>query len=171
MDQFSNHPLYKRHNIDTAMSSLWDFYKKRFLSLFIISFSMSLVIQYLSTFMNLQDLSTVTDPMVMLEMMKEMMFPILIISVANLLFNVVLQYYVIYNPLDKENNIFVSFIRSLRYFIPYLIVMILLVFAGSIAIVLGIIGSGGRGFLLNYIHNEPLFVHPANHDDGGAKYR
>ena len=73
MDQFINHPLFKRHNIDTAMSSLWDFYKKRFLSLFIISFSMSLVLQYLSTFVNLQDLSTVTEPMVMLGMMKEMM--------------------------------------------------------------------------------------------------
>jgi hypothetical protein len=59
MDQFSNHPLYKRHNIDSAMNSLWDFYKKRFISLFIISFAMSLVLQYISTFINLQDFSTV----------------------------------------------------------------------------------------------------------------
>ena len=49
MDQFSSHPLYRRHNIDSAMSSLWEFYKKKFLSLFVISLVMSLVIQYAST--------------------------------------------------------------------------------------------------------------------------
>ena len=124
MDPISSHPLYKSHNIDTAMSSLWDFYKKRFVSLFIISFAMSLVLQYVSTFINLQELSTVTDPMVMLGMFRDMMVPILVISVINLLFNVVLQYYIIYNPLDKENNILVSLVKSLRYFIPYLILMI-----------------------------------------------
>ena len=90
------------------MSSLWDFYKKRFVSLFIISFAMSLVLQYVSTFINLQDFSTVTDPMVMLGMIKEVIVPILAISVINLLFSVVLQYYIMYNPLDKENTILVS---------------------------------------------------------------
>ena len=66
-----------------------------------------------STFVNLQELSTVTDPMVMLGMMKEMMVPILIISLINLLFNVIFQYYVIYNPLDKANNFLVSLVKSL----------------------------------------------------------
>jgi hypothetical protein len=161
MDQFSNHPLYKRHNIDSAMNSLWDFYKKRFISLFIISFAMSLVLQYISTFINLQDFSTVTDPMVMLGMMKEVMVPIVGISVVNLLFNVVLQYYIIYSPLDKENNILVSLERSLRYFLPYLIIMILLVFAGSIALVLGILVLiVGVFFSILYIMTLYLFILP-----------
>ena len=56
MDQFSNHPLYRKHNIDSAMSSLWEFYKKKFLSLFLISFAMSLVIQYASTMLILRSL-------------------------------------------------------------------------------------------------------------------
>jgi hypothetical protein len=161
MDQFSNHPLYKRHNIDSAMNSLWDFYKKRFISLFIISFAMSLVLQYISTFINLQDFSTVTDPMVMLGMMKEVMVPIVGISVVNLLFNVVLQYYIIYSPLDKENNILVSLERSLRYFLPYLIIMILLVFVGSIALVLGILVLiVGVFFSILYIMTLYLFILP-----------
>ena len=42
MDQFRNHPLYQIHNIDSAMNSLWGFYKKNFLVLFITSFVMSL---------------------------------------------------------------------------------------------------------------------------------
>jgi hypothetical protein len=43
MDQISNHPLYKIHNIDSAISSLWDFYKKKFAVLFIISLVMALI--------------------------------------------------------------------------------------------------------------------------------
>jgi len=161
MDHISNHPLYKSHNIDSAMSSLWDFYKKKFVSLFIISFAMSLVLQYVSTFINLQDLSNVTDPMVMLGMIREVMVPILAISVINLLFSVVLQHYIIYNPLDKENNILVSLLKSLRYFIPYLILMILLVFAGSIALALGILVLiVGVFFSILYIMTLYLFILP-----------
>mgnify|MGYP001423258183 CR=1 FL=1 len=161
MDQTSNHPLYKRHNIDSAMNSLWDFYKKRFISLFIISFAMSLVLQYVSTFINLQDFSTVTDPMVMLGLIREVMVPILVISVINLLFNVVLQYYIIFNPLDKENTILVSLLKSLRYFIPYLILMILLVFVGSIALALGILVLiVGVFFSILYIMTLYLFILP-----------
>lgn len=161
MDQFKNHPLYKRHNIDSAMSSLWDFYKKRFLALFLISFAMSLVIQYISTFVNVQELSAITDPMVMLEKMKEMIVPILIVSVVNLLFNVVLQYYILFNPLDKENSFFAALLQSLKYFVPYLIIMVLLAFAGSVAIVLGILLLVvGVFFSVLYIMTLYLFILP-----------
>ena len=115
MDQIINHPLYKSHNIDSAMSSLWDFYKKRFLSLFAISFAMSLVIQYFSTFINIQEISSLTDPMEIFNKMKEMVLPIILVSVVNLLFNTILQYYVIYNPLDRANNIFVSALTSVNF--------------------------------------------------------
>lgn len=161
MDQFSNHPLYRRHNIDSAMSSLWEFYKKMFLSLFIISFAMSLVIQYASTFVNIEEISTITDPMVMLGKMKELIGPILIVSVINLLLTTILQYYIIYNPLNSDNNIFVSAFKSLRYFIPFLIIMVLLVFAGSIAIVLGIFALIiGVFFSVIYIMTLYLFILP-----------
>ena len=161
MEQFSSHPLFARHNIDSAMSSLWEFYKKRFLSLFIISFAMSLVVQYASTLVNIKELSTITDPMVMLEKMKGMIGPIVIISVANLFFNTILQYYVIYNPLDQQNNFFISVLKSLKYFIPYIIIMILLAFAGSIAIVLGILLLIiGVFFSILYIMMLYLFILP-----------
>jgi hypothetical protein len=161
MDQFSKHPLCHRYTLDSAMSSLWDFYKKRFISLFLISLVMSLVLQYLSTFVNLKEISTVTDPMVMLGMLENMMVPILIISLVNLLFNVILQYYIIHNPLDRENTILVSLIKSLKYFIPYLIIIVLLVFAGSIAIVLGILVLVvGVLFSILYIMTLYLFILP-----------
>jgi hypothetical protein len=161
MDQFKNHPLYMRHNIDSAMNSLWEFYKKKFVSLFLISFVMSLVLQYISTLINVQELSSVTDPAVMLEKMKEMIIPILIISVVNLLFNVVLQYYILFSPLNSENSFFLSLVKSLKYFIPYLIIMVLLAFAGSIAIVLGILVLVvGVFFSILYIMTLYLFILP-----------
>ncbi len=161
MDQINNHPLYKNHNIDSAMSSLWDFYKKRFLTLFAISFAMSLFIQYLSTFINIQELSSLTDPTEIFKKMKEMLVPILLVSLVNLLFNAVLQYYVIYNPLDRSINIFVSAMKSVRYFVPYIIIMILLAFAGSIAIVLGIfLLIVGAFFAFLYIMTLYLFILP-----------
>jgi hypothetical protein len=161
MDQFNSHPLNRIHNIDSAMSSLWEFYKKKFLSLFIISLAMSLVIQYASTMVNVKEFAAITDPFVMMQKFKDLLVPILIISLINLLFTTILQYYIIYNPLSSENNIFTSVIKSLRYFIPYLIIMILLAFFGSIAIVLGIFALIiGAFFAGLYIMTLYLFILP-----------
>jgi hypothetical protein len=161
MDQFSSHPLYRKHNLDSAMSTLWDFYKKHFVSLFIISLVMSLIIQYATTLANFKDLQNTTDPMVMLEKIREMILPILIISLINLLFTNILQYYILYNPLNSKNNIFVSALKSLKYFIPYLIIMILLAFAGGIAIVLGLfVLIIGAFFAFLYVMTVYLFILP-----------
>lgn len=161
MNQFNSHPLYRRHNLDSAMNSLWEFYTKRFLSLFIISFAMSLVMQYASTFINVKEIQSVTDPMVMLEKMKAFIVPILVISLINLLFTTILQYYVLYNPLDSRNNIFLSVLKSLKYFLPYLIIMVLLAFMGSIAIILGLIVLiVGVFFSILYLMTIYLFILP-----------
>jgi hypothetical protein len=161
MDQFSNHPLYGRHNIDSVMNSSWAFYKKKFLSLFLMSFVMSLVIQYASSLVNMKELSSITDPMLLLEKIKGFLIPILIISLINLLFTTILQYYVIFNPVDNENTVFISIIKSLKYFIPYLIIMVLLAFAGTIAIILGIFALiVGAFFAMLYIVTLYLFILP-----------
>lgn len=161
MDQFDKHPLYRRHNIDTAMSSLWEFYKNKFLSLFIMSFVMSLVMQYASEFIDIKELQTTTDPLVMLEKIKGYIVPILIIALVNLLFTTILQYYVIYNPLNSENNIFVCIRKSLKFYLPYLIIIALLVFAGSIAIVLGVfVLIIGMFFAMLYVATLSFFILP-----------
>jgi hypothetical protein len=147
--------------MDSAMSSLWDFYKKKFLPLFLISLVMALVIQYASAMVNFKELQTITDPLMILEKMKSYIVPMLIISLVNLLFTTILQYYIIYNPLSRDNNIFVSALKSLKYFIPYLIIMILLAFAGSIAIVLGILALViGVFFSVLYIMTLYFFILP-----------
>jgi hypothetical protein len=161
MDQFSSHPLYRKHNIDSAMSSLWEFYKKKFLSLFIISLVLSLVMKYASTFVDIKEIQTVTDPMIMLGMLKDYIVPILIISLINLLFTTILQYYIIYSPLNSEDNILVTLLKSLKYYIPYLIIMVLLALAGVVAIVLGILALViGVFFSILYLMTLYLFILP-----------
>jgi hypothetical protein len=143
------------------MSSLWEFYKKKFLALFIISLVMSLVMQYASTLVNMKELSSITDPMILLEKIKGFIIPILVISLINLLFTTILQYYIIFNPVDSENTIFISIVKSLKYFVPYLIIMVLLAFAGTIAIVLGIfVLIIGAFFAMLYIVTLYLFILP-----------
>ena len=160
MDQISNHPLYKRHNIDSAMSSLWEFYKKNFLTLFIACLAMSLLMQYASTMVNMKELSSITDPMILLEKIKDLLLPILLISVINLLFTTILQYYILFNPVNGT-SFFASIIKSLKYFIPYLIIMVLLAFAGSIAIVLGVfVLIVGAFFAMLYVVTIYLFILP-----------
>jgi hypothetical protein len=161
MDQINKHPLYRSHNIDSAMSSIWEFYKQKFLPLFLISLAMSLAMQYAATFVNIKEFQTMTDPMQMLEKMKEYVVPFLIISLLNLLFTAILQHYIIYQPLDSSTNIGVSVLKALKYFIPYLIIMILLTFVGAFAIVLGFFALiVGAFFALLYLMTIYLFILP-----------
>jgi len=71
MDQISNHPLYKIHNIDSAISSLWDFYKKKFAGLFIISLVMALIAQYFSATIDIKEKKRITDKEEIKNKMKE----------------------------------------------------------------------------------------------------
>ena len=161
MDTIKDHPLYRIHSIDSAMDSLWSFYKKKFIPLFIMSFIMGLAMQYLSTTINMADLQSVTDINEMMNKMREFIWPMVFVSLASLLFTVILQYFVIYNPLDEKNNVFRCILNSLRYFIPYIIIMIFLAIAGSFAIFLGILMLViGVLFAVVYIFMLYLFILP-----------
>jgi len=161
MANLTNHPLYRIHNLDSSMNGIWEYYRKKFIPLFLISLAMSLVIQYISTSINIKELQSITDPMVMLEALKGYMVPILIISLVNLLFTTILQYYILFNPVSTEYDFMNSLLKSLKYFIPYLIIMVLLAFAGSIAILLGLLVLVvGAFFSVLYIMTIYLFILP-----------
>ena len=107
MENFTNHPLYRIHTVDSAMGSLWDFYKKNFIVMFLASFVVSICVQLISAQMNFGDLTSYTnDPMQLLEKYKSMMVPFLEMAAISLVFNVILQYYVLYHPLEEHPNIF-----------------------------------------------------------------
>jgi hypothetical protein len=161
MNQISGHPLYKVHNIDSAMSSLWEFYKHNFLTLFATSFVMGLILQFISSRINITELQSITDINEIMVKMRDYLWPILGASLCGLLFTTMLHYYVIYNPINKEENIFRCLIKSLKYFIPYLIIIILLAVAGSFALFLGLLLIViGILFAALYIFNLYLFILP-----------
>ncbi|NMC37158.1 MAG: hypothetical protein GYA41_02410 [Bacteroidales bacterium] len=161
MAEITGHPLYRIHTIDSAMNSLWEFYKKKFPVLFIISLIVSLITQYISTRINFAELQTITDPQEMLLRMKDYVVPMLLITALNLLFTTVLHYYVIYNPLSPENTPVRCSINSLRYLIPYLVIIILLAFFGSVLLVLGLAALIVGAFLAAlYIITIYMFILP-----------
>jgi hypothetical protein len=139
MENLREHPLYRKYTLDSVISSLLDFYKKKFHVLFIASFILSVTTHMLMLKFNLTELQNFTDPMEMLEKLRGMILPIAIISVISLYFTVVLQYYVICNPIDSDVTILSSTYKSLKFFLPYLIIIILLSFFGSIALALGLV--------------------------------
>jgi hypothetical protein len=160
MDQFSSHPFYRKHTIDSLMSSLWDFYTRKFVVLFITSFIMSLGVQYLSSFFNFSGIE-ITNPTAILEKLREFIWPMVFISLISLVFTVILNYYIIYSPVDEKVNIFVSAYKSMKYIIPYLIILILLAFMGSFALILGFfVLVIGMFFAAIYIATLYLFVLP-----------
>ena len=167
MDQIKDHPLFRKHNIDSAMNSLWEFYKSRFVALFLISLVMSLILQYATTLINLKELSTISDPTVFLEKIKGYIFPLIILMVVSLFFSNILHYYILYKPLDNSQNIFVCLLKSLKYFPPYIIIIILLAFVASFAIALGIIVLIiGVVFSIAYIAMISFFILPVMMTEG-----
>jgi hypothetical protein len=167
MVQITNHPLYRKHNLDSAMSSLWEFYRSRFLQLFIISFVMSAATQYGSSLMNFSDITNTTDPMVLLEKLKGYILPLVILALVSLFFSNILHYYILHKPLDVGKNIFISTLESLKYFIPYIIILILLAFAGSFFIALGLmVFIVGVFFPLVYLMMISFFILPLMMSEG-----
>jgi len=161
MENFSNHPLYKKHTLDTVMSSLWEFYTKRFLVLFITSFIFSLGMQMLMLKFNFNDLLSTTDPTQMIENLKTMIWPIIGMSLVNLVLNLILQYYIIYSPIKENVNIYNSVYKSLLYLLPYIIISILMGILAAVAMVLGLlVFIIGIVFSIIYIMNIFLFVLP-----------
>jgi hypothetical protein len=161
MQEFKSHPLYQRHNIDSAMNSVWDFYKKNFVVLFLTSLVMSLIIQYISKNINTAELQGITDPMEMFAKMKVFIWPMLLITVINLLFTTIMHYYILHHSVDNQDSIITSAIKSLKYFIPYLLIMIVLAIAGTIAMMLGLlVFIVGAVFSLLYVLTLYLMVLP-----------
>jgi hypothetical protein len=143
------------------MNSIWSFYRTNFLKLFSISLVMSLVVQYATTMVDIEGLQSATDPELMLEKLKTMIVPILVVSLLSLFFSVILQHYILYKPVNSSNTIWTSVTKSFRYYFPFLVLMVLLTFFGSMAIALGILALiVGAFFAALYILTLYLFILP-----------
>jgi hypothetical protein len=128
---------------------------------------MSLIIQYGSTLGNIKEMLTIKDPLALLEKLKDNIVPLLIISVVSFYFSTILHYYILFKPLDSSKNILVSSLESLKYFIPFLIILIILAFFGSFAIALGLMALGvGVIFSVIYLMMISFFILPIMMTEG-----
>lgn len=146
MIDYSQHPLNKKYDLDTALTAIWEFYKKWFGSLIIIAFVFSLVTTYLAGRIDISGLYSVTDPEEMMDIVKSMLGPYSLILLFTFVFSLVLQYYIIRKPVDPDSNIFTIGTQGLvKFFLPLLALTILLsvfaVFALMIGVVLLFIGA------------------------------
>lgn len=161
MNPFSSHPLYRKHDLDSAMSSLWKFYRENFLVLVLTSFVISIGIHFLTQMFDFYDILKITDPEEMMGKLREMIWPMVAISLVSLLCTTILYYYVIYNPVDSNVTILVSIYKSLRYYILLLIIMVLFSVFASVAMIFGLMLLViGIIFSMIYIMTLFLFFTP-----------
>jgi hypothetical protein len=122
---------------------------------------MSIAIQYASSMVNINEISEITDPELLLEKMKGYLLPIFIVTLISLLATTILHYYILFNPIDSESTALTSIVRSLKYYIPYLIIMVLFGFAALVAVVLGIfVLVIGAFFAMIYAATIYFFILP-----------
>ncbi|HOB85150.1 MAG TPA: hypothetical protein PKM76_11980, partial [Bacteroidales bacterium] len=158
---FSSHPLYRKHDLDSAMSSLWKFYRKKFFVLVFTSFVISIGIHFLTQMFDFYDILKITDPEEMMGKLREMIWPMVAISLVSLLCTTILYYYVIFNPVDSNVTIIVSLYKSLRYYILLLIIMVLFSVFASVAMIFGLMLLViGVVFSMIYIMTLFLFFTP-----------
>lgn len=161
MNNIKSHPLYAKHNLDSAMGSFWDYYRNNFISLFIISLVISVITQLAGSTIDLSELQTMTNPEEMVAKMKEYIVPGIIIVLVSLYFSIVIQHYIIYKPLDESNTFLTSLIKSFNYYIPFLVIMILFSFMAAIGIAIGILALIiGAFFVVLYLLMLYLFILP-----------
>ena len=150
MTEYKNHPLYKNHTLDSAMDSLWNFYKSHFLVLFLISFIFSLGANMFSITIdteNIMQLAYDEDLTAMRDMMRQialMMLPVVLITLYGYVF---LSVYILQSP-EQGNTYGRYFIDSWKYFLTFIIITILFIpvsilalGAGLLALLIGVLFS------------------------------
>lgn len=162
MPDFSSHPLNRKYDLDTALSTIWEFYKKWFLSLFTISFVFSLILTLVSGKVDTPQLYSATDPEEIMSVFKSMLGPYAMILIFTFVFTLVLQYYIIIKPVDPDSNIISIASEGLvKFFIPLLILNIILGIFAVFAFMLGIfLLFIGAVFAVIYVFMIAAFLSP-----------
>ncbi len=161
------HPLYGKHDLDSAMMSLWNFYKKNFLTLFIISLIISLISQLSTLMVNFEEIKNMTSPNEIIDYLRQKIVPLTIIMLLSLLFNVILNHYILIKPVDSSAGTAGIILKSFKYFLPYLIIIIIFSFAGSFILVLGLLALViGVFFAILYLLMISFFILPVMMSEG-----
>lgn len=161
MDTYQNHPLAGARDLDTAMAKLWAFYKKYFIGLYIISIVMAVLTGLATSGIDLAAIQSTTDPEEMLEIMKGMAGPYLLVIAISLVFSVMLHAWVLEKPLGQGNALVKALKTCLMALVPYLLVMILVMLAGGLMIAVGLVMLILPGlFAMLYVGTVAILVMP-----------
>lgn len=162
MIDYTQHPLNRKYDLDTALGSIWEFYKKWFGSLILITFVFSLVISYLTGKINLSGMYSSSDPEEIIAMAKSMIGPYSLILLFTFIFTLVLQYYIIRKPVDPASNVFSIGTNGLiRFFLPLLLLDIILAVFAMFALTLGLfLFFVGALFATVYVVMIYVFIAP-----------
>jgi hypothetical protein len=161
MENYQNHPLAGASDLDSAMTKLWAFYRKYFIGLYIISVIMAVLTGLVTSGIDLAAIQSTTDPQEMIEIMKGMIGPYSLMIAVSLVFSVLIHTWVLEIPLRHENNVIRVLKSGLAALVPYLIVMILLMIAGSMMTAVGLVLLVLPGlFAIFYIGTVILFAMP-----------
>ncbi len=138
MENLNNHPLAGKHDIDSAFSGIWSFYKQWFVPLYAISFIMALIASYISSGIDLGSIQNTMDINEIMAFMKSIFGIMAIQLVISLFFNLLLQYFIIYKPLKEDFNIMEAIgTVFVKFFFPILLISILLGVFAFFALMLG----------------------------------
>jgi len=139
MENINKHPLYRIHTIDSVMNDMLSFYKSRFVVLYLFSLVVSvLTVFYTNSFIDIELLQSTTDPGELMAIFSDMVVPLCILGVLSILFYVILGHWAIYSPLEEDWTIWRSVVGSVKVIVPYLITMVLFIFAASFAALIGL---------------------------------
>jgi len=137
MQNYPNHPLAGAKDLDTAMNKLWDFYKKYFVGLYVISLVSALLSSLISSSLDLSGLQSTTDPEQMFAALKQMALPYVLLIAVALIMSVILHAFVLEKPMGQDFSYAKILRNSAIVLFPYLLVMIVLGLASSIVMMIG----------------------------------
>ncbi len=161
MNNYQDHPLIGAVDIDSAMNMLWSFYKKYFIGLYLISVVMSLLTSLFTVKMNMGALQSTTDPSEMLELMKGMAGPYMLMILISLVIGVLLHSWVMEKPMSAADFAPAVLKRSLVAMIPYLITMTIFIIIAFVATTIGLVLLVLPGlFAIFYFATIMLFAMP-----------
>jgi hypothetical protein len=161
MRNYSNHPLAGARDLDSAINLFWNFYRKNFVVIFIISLANALVSTTITSNIDVSKLQSVTELDAILAIYKSMAGPILMLALVSVIFSVFLTVYVIDKPVDETFSLTEYLKKSITIILPYLVALIFLALPGVMLVSLGMFAFVLPGiFAAFYVFTIGLFLLP-----------
>ncbi len=135
---FNEHPLAGKNDIDSAFSSGWAFYKQWFVPMYAIAFFMALIVSLITKNIDIAGLQNTTDISEIMSSLRSMMGIYAITALVSLLFNTIMQYFIVFRPMSEDFNLGEAFVKVLtRYYLPLLLIYVILSLLSIIPLLFG----------------------------------